>query len=151
MSSPVAPQIEERLHLLENRLRRWRLVTLLLVSVAAVCLVTGAGQFRQYSPPAGAPALVKHLESKEIVSATQFRLVDENGTIRAVLGAIKGGRVGLYLFDENGERKTTLDETSLLVVDKEGNTATLALVDGTPIVGLSKLFGRGARLRLEPK
>ena len=143
--------MEERLVLLEHCFRRWRLVNLLIVSILGVCLLAGANGGRQILSPADAAGIIKAMESKQVVSATQYQLVDENGVVRAVLGTIKGGSVGFYIFDKKGEQKACVDEGGLRVLDKDGSVATLGLVDGTPVVVLSKLFGRGARLRLEPK
>jgi hypothetical protein len=143
--------IEERLALLEHRFQRWRLVTLLLVSMLGVCLLAGADRGQQIRPPTDAAGIIKAVESKQVVSATQYQLVDENGVVRAVLGTIKGGSVGLYVFDRNAEQKACLDEGGLRVLDKNGNVASLGLANGTPVVVLSKMYGRGAKLRLEPK
>jgi hypothetical protein len=150
MSDATQP-IEERLVLLEHRFRRWRLMTLSLVSILGVCLLAGADRSQQILPPSNASEVIKAMESKHVISATQYQLADENGVVRAVLGTIRGGSVGFYIFDKRGEQKACLDERGLRVLDKDGSVATLGLVDGTPVVVLSKMYGRGAKLRLEPK
>jgi len=151
MSNTTTQQMEQRLARLEYRFRRWRSATLLLASVLGICFLTGADHPPQVLPPTNASGVVDAMESKQVIAATRFQLVDESGRIRAVLGTIKGGSVGLYVFDTHGEQKACLDESGLRVLDKNGSVATLALVDETPVVVLSKMYGRGAKLRLEPK
>ena len=149
--SNLMPPMEERLALLERRFQRWRWVTLLLVSILGVCLLAGADPATQILPPSDASEVIKAMESKHVISATQYQLIDESGVVRAVLGTVKGGSVGFYVFDKKGEQKACLGESGLRALDKNGSVASLGLVDGTPVVVLSEQYGRGAKLRLEPK
>jgi hypothetical protein len=125
--------MEERLVLLEHRFRRWRLMTLSLISILGVCLLTGADPSQQILPPNDASEVIKAMESKHVISATQYQLADENGVVRAVLGTIKGGSVGFYVFDKRGEQKACVDERGLRVLDKNGSVPHWAWWTGPPL------------------
>ena len=87
-----------------------------------------------------------------ILTAEEFQLVDEKGTVRAALSMSMGGP-GLILFDKGGKFRAVLslatgeDSPVLSLGDGEGNhRATLALkVNGEPYLAL---LDKGGKVRI---
>jgi hypothetical protein len=87
-----------------------------------------------------------------VVTAEEFQMVDEKGTVRAALSMSMGGP-GLILFDKGGKFRAVLslatgeDSPVLSLGDGEGNhRATLALrVNGEPYLAL---LDKGGKVRI---
>lgn len=105
--------LEQRLIALEKQ-NRWYKLTMF-VGTLILCSVFVIGTASQRDT---------------IIEAQQFILKDEFGTERAVLGILQSGQAGLFLFDSNGKRTTSLN-TSL---------------DGTSVLGFHSASGEGRLL-----
>ena len=94
--------IEERLEKMEKKLRRSNMLLVGVVLLAVLAITLGAASHKQ------------------VIAASAFNLVDENGKIRAALG-MRNEVPGVRLFDENGRTRASLAA--------DNNGASLALID----------------------
>tara|TARA_B100002003_G_C14020695_1_gene492213 strand:- start:211 stop:687 length:477 start_codon:yes stop_codon:yes gene_type:complete len=96
--------LESRLSKVEQDNRRLKLALgALLLALAAVPLV-GA---------------VMPEQIPELIQARRFRVIDENGTTRAVMDYD-----GFYSFDENGKLRAAMDDLSIRYMGENGNGTT---------------------------
>jgi len=93
------------------------------------------------------PSVLAQDEPPKAITAEEFAVVDQKGTVRALLGTTTDGGAHLFLYDAMGTPWATLGE------GKDGNGPGLRLIHttGTTIlgtVGLSITDAEGARLML---
>jgi hypothetical protein len=114
--------LEQRLARLENQNRRWKNGAGVLTAIGFACLALGTASVRSRA---------------KLVEATEFRLVDEKGTVRA---AISAGRGGASISVNNGAGRTR----ATLAVGDDGSPR-LDLLDRTDAVRASiRLAGDGS-------
>lgn len=127
MLDPSIP-VEDRLDRLERQNRRFRSIAILLGLTAATWLLVGAASPKPRT---------------KLVEATEFRLVDQKGTVRAALAVGRGGttislnngagrpRLSLAVGDDGAPRVDLLDRS-------DSPRASLSLAgDGSPQLSLT--------------
>lgn len=64
-------------------------------------------------------------DGKKIIEAQEFRIVDEHGNKRAVIGIGEAGVIRMTVYDKNGQRRASIganDESGFIAIyDAKGN------------------------------
>ena len=110
--------LEQRIEELERQNRRIKRAGLLTVVgvLAATLLYVGL--------QATSRAIAQGRTESKVIEATEFRLVDRSGKLRAALG-MANGEPGLVLYDKDGKARASLElgkngEPALTLYDKDG-------------------------------
>lgn len=116
--------------------------TITLAAVAAAGLLGGAlSDWLR-----GTPAFAQE-DGTEAVTAQEFRLVDAEGELRAVLGLREDGMVALVLNDQSGRKRLSMgagDEGAAVIVGDEEGEKRLAVgfANAVPLIALADKAGR---------